>query len=326
MPNGVGKNWVRMCAAIDGFRVRYRSWPRQVRMSVRQIDDIKSVFKPETFKRLESRINLVAGANASVVAEDERGRAYDYGKAGFPRKKPRPDAASWLGVEPDIPLWDIKVVFVEEEPIKRLAADKSSLWKTRSDFSLPVPEEEKYLYETCDPNSGYPQYPVRKGRNKSGEFPVVVVRKYFMDKGYNVWVSGQSKLGIPVFNLFMFPGARKRRDPSYLIMVDVFGEEIIRNFIATVELKKNAKGLRRNGGDPDLFVQNPQNPNERFFVEVKAEDLTRKRPYRDKLNEQQLLVFPLIENHLQCDVRIAKVQILPESERSGNVTHNTFLR
>lgn len=137
-----------------------------------------------------------------------------------------------------------------------------------------------------------------------------MVRKHFIDRGYKVWVSGQSKIGIEAFILAMFPGARWKRDDSYLIMVDVFGEETIKKFIAIVEQEKKKVGLRRHGGDPDLFVQNSQNKDERFFVEVKAEDFTRSRLYKDDLNDQQRLVFALIEKHLKCQVRIAKVQII----------------
>ena len=85
-------------------------------MSQAQIDDIKSVFKPETFKKLESRIMLTADERAMVVAEDESGRRYVYGKEGFPRKKRGIDAATWLGVEPDIPPWDIEMILVKGPP------------------------------------------------------------------------------------------------------------------------------------------------------------------------------------------------------------------
>ena len=175
-------------------------------------------------------------------------------------------------------------------------------------ITMRVSEAEKRLYKAVGDYQGL-AWPYRKGRHTQGEFPVVVVQKHLMDLGYHVWVSGQSKIGIPVFNLFMFPGARKNRDESFLTMVNVFGEETIRDFILDVEQQKKAKGLRRNGGDPDLFVQNPQDPTEKFFVEVKAEESTSKRRYKDKLNRQQLLVFPLIVKHLMCEVRIARVQI-----------------
>ena len=48
----------------------------------------------------------------------------------------------------------------------------------------------------------------------------------------------------------------------------------------------------------------------RFFVEVKLEDLTLRRPYRDRLNNQQLILFPLIERELGCEVRVATVSIV----------------
>lgn len=138
-----------------------------------------------------------------------------------------------------------------------------------------------------------------------------------MDQGYKVWVSGQSKLGIDAFVLAMFPTARKRRDQSYLIMIEVFGEEKIREFISIVEQEKRKYDISRHGGDPDLFVQNPHNPSDRFFVEVKAKDLTGRRRYQDKLNQQQHLVFPLIEKFLKCQVRLAEVHIVTDLTTSN---------
>ena len=32
MPNGYDRNWIRFCAAVDGFRMRYGRWPDRVRM------------------------------------------------------------------------------------------------------------------------------------------------------------------------------------------------------------------------------------------------------------------------------------------------------
>ena len=188
------------------------------------------------------------------------------------------------------------------------------VWAPSVEFRLQVSEEQKRLYKANDPQNIY--YPdrwiYRKGRHKGGEFPVVVVRKHFMNQGYEVWVSGQSKLGIDAFILAMFPGARRKHDQSYLNMVKLFGQEKIDKFISIVEQEKKKYGLPRHGGDPDLFVQNTQNPSDRFFVEVKAEDFTGRRRYQDKLNKQQHLLFPLIEKHLKCQVRLAKVQIVTD--------------
>lgn len=186
------------------------------------------------------------------------------------------------------------------------------VWTPSSEFALQVSEEQKRLYKANDPRSIYydGRWIYRKGRHKGGEFPVVVVRKRFMDQGYKVWVSGQSKLGIDAFILAMFPSARETRDQSYLNMVKVFGEKKLDRFIAVVEQEKKKYGLARHGGDPDLFVQSTQNPSDRFFVEVKAEDFTGRRRYQDKLNKQQHLLFPLIEKELKCQVRLVKVQIV----------------
>ena len=188
-------------------------------------------------------------------------------------------------------------------------------WTPSIEFSLQVSAEQKRLYKANDPRSIYydDRWIYQKGRHKGREFPVIVIRKHFKDQGYKVWVSGQSKLGIDAFILTMFPGARQKRDQSYLNMVEVFGMRMIEEFIAIVEERKKQEGLPRHGGDPDLFVQHPQNRIDKFFVEVKAEDFTGTRRYEDKLNKQQLLVFPLIENHLKCEVRLAKVQIATDT-------------
>lgn len=191
-------------------------------------------------------------------------------------------------------------------------------WIPGSEFTLRVSEAEKRLYKANDPRSVYHAYRwiYQKGRHKGGEFPVVVVRKHFMDQGYRVWVSGQSKLGIDAFILVMFPGLRQNRDQSYLTMIEVFGEKKIDQFITIAEQEKKRYHLPRHGGDPDLFVLNPAKPNDKFFVEVKAEDFSHMRHYKDDLNDQQRLVFPLIEKLLKCQVRLAKVQIFDRVETS----------
>ena len=114
----------------------------------------------------------------------------------------------------------------------------------------------------------------------------------------------------------MFPGARKRRDNSYLAMVKAFGEEALEKFNAIADQEKLKAGRGRHGGDPDLFVQNLKRIMDRFFVEVKLEDFTGRRRYQDTLNENQKIVFPLIEKHLKCQVRLAKVQIVADDSKS----------
>ena len=193
------------------------------------------------------------------------------------------------------------------------------MWTPGSELLIQVLEEQKRLYDTDDPRCLYHDYcwPYRVGRHESGEFPVVVVRKHFMDHGFRVFVSGQSKMGIDSYVLVMFPRARERRDRSYLNIVEAFGEDKVKAFIAIVEGEKQKAGFPRHGGDPDLFVLNLKKPRDRFFVEVKLEDLTGRRRYADKLNDQQRLVFPLIEKHLKCRVRLARVQISARLRAEG---------
>ena len=134
------------------------------------------------------------------------------------------------------------------------------MWTPSSEFILKVPKDEKRLYEHNDPRCPYPQWPFRKGRHNKGEFPVVVVREHFIHRSYKVWVSGTSKLGIDAFTLAMFPGARRKGDLSYLKMVDVFGEKTVEAFNKIVEKQKKKVNLVSHGGDPDLFVQDPEKP------------------------------------------------------------------
>ena len=101
MPNGHDKDWVRLCAAIVGFRVRYGRWPTRVRMHGLSLDDLrKHVFSRPDFAKLERKIKLVADSEMGMIAEDDSGARYDYEKEGFPPLRPQPAAAEWLGVKP----------------------------------------------------------------------------------------------------------------------------------------------------------------------------------------------------------------------------------
>ncbi|HEY7240434.1 MAG TPA: hypothetical protein VH600_14765 [Burkholderiales bacterium] len=100
MPNGHDKNWVRLCAAIDGFRIRHGHWPIRVRMYPRSLEDLREhVFSRAAFAKIEGKVKLVAD-DAPMIAEDDTGAQYNYGKEGFPEKRPTPNAAEWLGVKP----------------------------------------------------------------------------------------------------------------------------------------------------------------------------------------------------------------------------------
>ena len=89
------------------------------------------------------------------------------------------------------------------------------------------------------------------------------------------------------------------------------GIEPTRNLRSTEEVlqeradqaKIDATGGAR-GGDPDLFVFRD---SEWFFVEVKD---------TDQLHAKQLVTFPLIEEVLGCDVRVARLTPVPGAQPS----------
>ena len=104
MPNGGDRNYVRFCAAVDGFKDRYGRWPERVVVEQGYIDDLKEhVLAPGEFDRMQQKLRVLAG-NALFRAEDDAGNSYEYGEEGFPPQKPRPSAREWLGLElqPDL--------------------------------------------------------------------------------------------------------------------------------------------------------------------------------------------------------------------------------
>jgi hypothetical protein len=184
-------------------------------------------------------------------------------------------------------------------------------WKARHQELFSVNRLERDLYARQDPGSAYRdfQFPNREGIHRRGEFPVAVVRKAYADRGYDCWISAQSRHGVPSYLLERMPRIRRKRDQAYLKMVEVFDSEVLARFHELAAAERRAQALRSAGGDPDLFVERRGDPRDRFFVEVKLEDLTGSRAYRDRLNRQQMLLFPLIERELRCEVRLATVSV-----------------
>ncbi|RLA94571.1 MAG: hypothetical protein DRG25_02205 [Deltaproteobacteria bacterium] len=105
MLNGADRNWMRLCAAIDGFRTLYGKWPTRIRLFPDIIEDLKQVLGSESFSILESKLQLIAD-NASIVAEDEEGQQFSYGDDKFPEKLPDIRARDWLGIESLPEFWD----------------------------------------------------------------------------------------------------------------------------------------------------------------------------------------------------------------------------
>jgi hypothetical protein len=101
MPNGDDKNWVRVRAAIEGFKVRHGTWPTRVRLFPAVLQNLREdLFSPEMFAKLTAKIQLISD-EAPIVAEDDWGNSYSYGKDGFPHPRPDQHATEWLDVHPD---------------------------------------------------------------------------------------------------------------------------------------------------------------------------------------------------------------------------------
>lgn len=122
MPNGHDKNWVRLCGAIDGFRLRYDRWPKRVRMYEASLRDFDFLFRPEDIDTIKSKVELFSD-EAGMIAEDESGAQYNYGEEGFPKVSPDVRAREWLGVSPkshdDLGL-PPDVVITREDEVNRL--------------------------------------------------------------------------------------------------------------------------------------------------------------------------------------------------------------
>lgn len=100
MPNGADKNFVRLCAALNGFRLRYGKWPTRVVIHPISLEDLREhVLSSRDFRVVAAKVHLVEG-DAGFRAEDDEGNEYHYGEEGFPDEEPTLSARDWLGVRP----------------------------------------------------------------------------------------------------------------------------------------------------------------------------------------------------------------------------------
>jgi hypothetical protein len=143
------------------------------------------------------------------------------------------------------------------------------------------------------------------GKATHGEFPLIVVREYYREKGYTVWAS-EPRLFNPItgeaegYAAMSYPGARKptnKNHHAYLRMYAIFGDKLAKLNEAADKAKRELK-RNRAGGDPDLFVFKKGEEDKAFFVEVKDED---------ELTPNELTCFPLIEKYLDCDVKVVRI-------------------
>jgi hypothetical protein len=101
MPNGFDRNWVRVRAAIHGYRIRHAKWPIEIHVSEGVFRDLQdNVFLPKTFSKVKRKLIFILDGKA-IVAENGEGLCYSYGDEGFPKMDSKIDAEKWLGVNPD---------------------------------------------------------------------------------------------------------------------------------------------------------------------------------------------------------------------------------
>jgi hypothetical protein len=99
------KNWARLCITINGFRAKYGKWPKRVTSHFCLMDDIKKrILSNDSFRKLHQKIELITRDETSsehaIVAEDDTGSVFIYGKDGF-GWEPDISAEEWLGIRPD---------------------------------------------------------------------------------------------------------------------------------------------------------------------------------------------------------------------------------
>lgn len=93
MPNGHDKNFIRLCAAIDGFRAKYGAWPTKALLPEIVQRDLRALLGPELDRRLRQMLPFEASEEVAVA--DDRGHVFRYG-TGVNAHGPR--AAEWLGI------------------------------------------------------------------------------------------------------------------------------------------------------------------------------------------------------------------------------------
>ncbi len=93
------RNWLRLCAVIDGFRSRYGRWPTRVRIMPCFLNFLREQeLTPEEFGIVTAKVELVPDEDAPYIAEDDDGHEYNYASHEKWYKFPTDiRARDWLG-------------------------------------------------------------------------------------------------------------------------------------------------------------------------------------------------------------------------------------
>jgi hypothetical protein len=169
--------------------------------------------------------------------------------------------------------------------VKHLRGDNNFI--DRPEFYVSYEKVQKKNYFENQALCIYPQWDKPWGIHKKGKnFPVMVVKKFLLDKGYDVFPSGEKENG---YGLIRYRKSRQKY-PAYPVLLKLFGENI-------ASVISDAADNDIIGGDPDIFACKKPAPSA-FFIEVKEDD---------HLNENQMKLFPIIEKYL-CPVLLIRVK------------------
>lgn len=103
MPNGDGapRNWVRLVATLEFFHGKHGSWPTRIRLRPDMLSKwLRPYFRPETWERIEGKLEFVEDPDSVFVAENDAGQRFDYRAENLHAvlSKDGPDPREWLGV------------------------------------------------------------------------------------------------------------------------------------------------------------------------------------------------------------------------------------
>lgn len=101
MPNGEDKNWVRACAAMEGFFMRYGHWPTRLRFPRPAFEEFRQLFHPDVLQQFLARFEIVID-DRFFAAESDGGRRYDYMVEGLPTGPLRCSAREHFGASPEM--------------------------------------------------------------------------------------------------------------------------------------------------------------------------------------------------------------------------------
>lgn len=177
-------------------------------------------------------------------------------------------------------------------------------WTVTITYDAPEYDLYRASDKTCTFHSV--RWPLREGRGRRGEFPLVVVREHFRKQGYVVLASEPRLPNEEGFIVVSYPGKRSSGDPAYRRMQDIFGADVLAELNARADAAKIRATRNRAGGDPDLFAFRPGCPKDRMFIEVK---------HRDQITRKQLVTFPLLEE--LCPVVVVRLIEASGTTNSG---------